>query len=476
MPESLTSPVAAQFDDWSNTPMVQQTVDDALHGADDGELYLQFKQSESLTLADGRLKNSSFNESRGFGLRVASDELVGYAHSNELTLEALGRASRAAILGKKSASGSWDVSPEPNAAPRYNADQVIEQITYDAKVELLQAVDAYVRGKDPHVVQVNASVNASWEAVNLLRPGGERYHDVRPMVRFSIQVVARKNGNTGNGNSGGGGRYSLKELLAEATWKRYADLALRQAVVNTDAADAPAGQMTVVLGNGWPGVMLHEAVGHGLEGDAIRKGQSNFSNLLGEQVAAKGVTVVDDGTLPNRRGSLTIDDEGTPTRRNVLIEDGVLVGFMQDRLNARLMGVEPTGNGRRESFAHVSMPRMTNTFMLNGKHERDEIIESVQDGIYAVNFGGGQVDIASGDFVFSCTEAYRIRNGVIAEPVRGASLIGNGPEVMRRVDMIGNDLELDEGVAMCGKAGQNIPVGVGQPTLRIAEITVGGTG
>ncbi len=475
MSDMRSIPAAAEFDDWPNTPKVQQTVDDALHGANDGELYLQFKQSESLTLADGRVKNSSYEEFRGFGLRAASGELVGYAHSNELTLEALGRASAAATLGKKYASGVWDVSPESKATIRYSADQVIEQMAYDAKVELLQAVDTYVRGKDPRVVQVNASINASWEAVSLLRPGGERYGDIRPMVRFSIQVVVMKNGIMGNGSSGGGGRYSMTELLAESTWKRYADRALRQAVVNTDAIDAPAGQMTVVLGNGWPGVMLHEAVGHGLEGDAVRKGQSNFSNLLGQQVAAKGVTVVDDGTMPNRRGSLTMDDEGTPTRRNVLIEDGILVGFMQDRLNARLMGVEPTGNGRRESFAHVSMPRMTNTFMLNGNYERNEIIESVQDGIYAVNFGGGQVDIASGDFVFSCTEAYRIRNGAIAEPVRGASLIGNGPEIMRQVDMIGDDLELDEGIAMCGKAGQNVPVGVGQPTLRIAEITVGGT-
>ncbi len=476
MSDTHPLPAAAEFEDWPNNPNVQRTVDNALRGANDGELYLQYKQSESLTLVDGRVKDSSYNESRGFGLRIASGELVGFAHSNELTLQALVRASSAAALGKKNASGSRDVSPESNAATRYSTDQVIEQVAYEAKVELLQAVDCYVRGKDPRVAQVNASINASWEAVSLLRRGGEQYCDIRPMVRFSIQVVVTKNGKAGSGSAGGGGRYSLNELLAESTWKRYADLALRQAVVNTDAVDAPAGQMTVVLGNGWPGVMLHEAVGHGLEGDAIRKGQSNFSNLLGEQVAAKGVTVVDDGTLPDRRGSLTIDDEGTPSRRNVLIEDGILVGFMQDRLNARLMGVEPTGNGRRESFAHVSMPRMTNTFLLNGKHERDEIIESVRDGIYAVNFGGGQVDIASGDFVFSCTEAYRIRNGVIAEPVRGASLIGNGPEVMRRVDMIGNDLELDEGVAMCGKAGQNVPVGVGQPTLRIAEITVGGTG
>ncbi len=476
MTDTQFIPAAAEFDDWPNTPTVQQTLDDALLGANDGELYLQFRQSESLALADGRVKNSSYDESRGFGLRVANGELVGYAHSNELTIEALGRASRAAAHGTKNESGVWDVSPESNAATRYSADRVIEQTAYDAKVELLQAADKYVRGKDPRVVQVNASINASWEAVNLLRPGGEQYRDIRPMVRFSIQVVVTKNGKSGNGSAGGGGRFGLNELLAESTWKRFADRALRQAVVNTDAVDAPAGQMTVVLGNGWPGVMLHEAVGHGLEGDAIRKGQSNFSNLLGEQVAAKGVTVVDDGTMPNRRGSLTIDDEGTPTRRNVLIEDGILVGFMHDRLNARLMGVEPTGNGRRESFAHGSMPRMTNTFMLNGNHERDEIIESVRDGIYAVDFGGGQVDIASGDFVFSCTEAYRIRNGVIAEPVRGACLIGNGPEVMRRVDMIGNDLELDEGIAMCGKAGQNVPVGVGQPTLRIAEITVGGTG
>ena len=476
MSDTPPMPAAAEFDGWPNAPEVQQIVDDALHDANDGELYLQFKQSENLALADGRIKKSSYDESRGFGLRVASGEFVGYAHSNELTLEALNRASRAAMLGKSNTSGTWDVSPEPRAVARYGADQVIEQMTFDAKVELLQAVDQYVRSKDPRVVQVNASIEASWEAVNLLRPGGEQYRDIRPMVRFGIKVMVTRNGNSGNGSAGGGGRYSLADLLVESNWKSYADRALQQAIVNTDAVDAPAGQMTVVLGNGWPGVMLHEAVGHGLEGDAIRKGQSNFSNLLGEYVASRGVTVVDDGTMPNRRGSLTIDDEGTPARRNVLIDDGKLVGFMQDRLNARLMGVEPTGNGRRESFAHVSMPRMTNTYMLNGNYERDEIIESVQDGIYAVNFGGGQVDTASGDFVFSCTEAYRIRNGVIAEPVRGASLIGNGPDVMRRVDMIGNDLELDDGIAICGKAGQNVPVGVGQPTLRIAEITVGGTG
>jgi TldD protein len=343
------------------------------------------------------------------------------------------------------------------------------------KVDLLRQVDAYARSRDPRVDQVVVSLAATHETVLVASTDGTLAADVRPLVRLNVSVIAEQNGRREQGSDGGGGRFSYTDLLENGAWRRMADEAVRQALVNLDAEAAPAGTMTVVLGPGWPGVLLHEAVGHGLEGDFNRKGTSAFTGRVGEQVAADCVTVVDDGTLERRRGSLTIDDEGTQTRRNVLIENGVLRGYMQDKMNARLMGVEPTGNGRRESFAHLPMPRMTNTFMLPGEYEPEEIIASVDRGLYAVNFAGGQVDITSGRFVFSASEAYLVENGKVTRPVKGATLVGNGPDVMTRVSMVGNDLKLDAGVGVCGKEGQSVPVGVGQPTLKIDGLTVGGT-
>jgi TldD protein len=357
----------------------------------------------------------------------------------------------------------------------YGADDPLSLVPFADKVALCQRIDAAARARDPRVAQVSVSLAASWSVIDIVRSDGFVASDVRPLVRLGVQIVAEHNGRRETGYHGLGGRYLYDNLFAEAQWERAIDIALAQALTNLESVDAPAGEMPVVLGPGWPGVLLHEAVGHGLEGDFNRKGTSAFSGRIGERVAAPGVTVIDDGAIEQRRGSLTIDDEGTPTRRTMLIEDGILKGYLQDRLNARLMGMEPTGNGRRESFAHAPMPRMTNTFMLGGKDDPGELVERVKDGIYARSFGGGQVDITSGKFVFSCTEAYRIRGGKIAEPIKGATLIGDGPTVLTRVKGIGNDLALDEGVGVCGKGGQSIPAGVGQPTLLIGGLTVGGT-
>ncbi|MDR3372335.1 MAG: metalloprotease TldD [Ancalomicrobiaceae bacterium] len=448
---------------------------EALAGSDDGELFLEYRQSESLVFDNGRLKSASFDTSQGFGLRAVAGELVGYAHSGEISEPALKCAAEAVRSVGSGQAGTYASAPSRTNVRLYDDVNPLGLPTFEEKVKLLSDIDAYARGLDERVRQVSVSLGASWQVVEILRADGHRVRDVRPLVRFGISVVAGIGDRQESGSVGSGGREAFDRFISLDAWRADAGEALRQALVNLDAVPAPAGTFDVVLGPGWPGILLHEAIGHGLEGDFNRKKTSAFAGLLGQRVAAEGVTVVDDGTLALRRGSLTVDDEGTPTSVTTLIEDGVLVGYMQDRQNARLMGMAPTGNGRRQSFAHVPMPRMTNTYMRPGSHEPGEILASVKDGIYAVNFGGGQVDITSGKFVFECTEAYRIENGRIGRPVKGAMLIGNGPEALKRVKMIGNDLKLDPGVGTCGKAGQGVPVGVGQPTLRIDAVTIGGT-
>ena len=452
-------------------------VDGSLAGADDGELFLEYAVGESLVFDDGRLKAATYDVSQGFGLRAVAGETVAYAHAASLDEAALKRAGET-VGGVASGHGGVMVAgPRATNRALYTRDNPLDGPDFAAKAALLADVDAYVRARDPRIVQATVSVRAEWRAVRIERVGGGAVADIRPLVRVDIQAAARaSDGRVETGSSGAGGRTGLADLLDPAAWRAQADEAVRQALVKLDARPAPAGEMTVVLGPGWPGVMLHEAVGHGLEGDFNRKGTSAFAGLMGERVAAPGVTVVDDATLADRRGSLTVDDEGTPGQRTVLIEDGVLKGFMQDRQNARLTGTAPTGNGRRQSWAHAPMPRMTNTFMLAGDRDPREIIASVDKGLYAVNFGGGQVDITSGKFVFSASEAYLIEGGKVGAPVRGASLIGNGPDALTRITAIGSDLELDHGVGVCGKAGQGVPVGVGQPTVRMDAMTVGGTG
>ncbi|HEY5237360.1 MAG TPA: metalloprotease TldD [Rhizomicrobium sp.] len=454
---------------------VQRLVDDALKGSDDGELFLEYRQSESFSFDDGRLKAAAFDTMQGFGLRSVAGEATGYAHASELSEDAIKRAAETVRAVSQGHSGVAAASPQRTNARLYTDIDPLGTAGFEAKVKLLQEMNEYARSKDPRVKQVSASLSGEWQNVEIVRPGGETYRDIRPLVRLNVSVVVEKNGRQEAGSFGGGGRGGYETYLASDYWHGAVDEALRQALVNLDSVPAPAGEMNVVLGPGWPGILLHEAVGHGLEGDFNRKKTSAFAGLLGQRVAAPGVTVVDDGTIGGRRGSLTIDDEGTPTSRTVLIEDGILKGYMQDRQNARLMGVAPTGNGRRQSYANSIMPRMTNTTMIGGDRDPAEIIASVDRGIYAVNFGGGQVDITNGKFVFTCTEAYLLENGKIGPAIKGATLIGNGPEAMTRVKMIGNDMKLDTGVGTCGKNGQSVPVGVGQPTLRIDGLTVGGT-
>ncbi len=454
---------------------IEKIVAEALDGADDGELYLEHSEAESLMFDNGRLKTANYNTDRGFGLRAVAGEATGYAHSSELSRNALRRAANAVAAVKSGHSGTMSAAPARTNRHLYGEANPIPSPAFAEKAKLLQEIDAFLRNKEPRVRQVTASIASSWHHVEILRADGHRVRDVRPLVRVSVSVVVGEGDRQETGSYGMGGRKGFGEFLAEDRWQFAADEALRQALVNLRAVPAPAGTFDIVLSSGWPGVMLHEAVGHGLEGDFNRKKTSAFAGLMGQQVAAKGVTVVDDGTIHERRGSLTVDDEGTPTARNVLIEDGRLVGYMQDRLNARLMGVAATGNGRRESYAHQPMPRMTNTFMTAGDLEPEEIIASVKNGIYAVSFGGGQVDITSGKFVFGCTEAYMIEDGKVTQPIKGAMLIGNGPDAMHRVTMVGNDMKLDPGIGMCGKAGQGVPVGVGQPHLRMNQMTVGGT-
>ncbi len=450
-------------------------VSDTLSDMEDGELYLEATSSESFTFDDGRLKGASYDSSQGFGLRAVMGESTGFAHSNELSEDAIKRAGETVRAVKTGSGGIMAPAPVRTNKQLYTDANPLMGIEFGRKIKLLEEIDAYTRAKDPRVAQVSASLLGSWQAVEIIRADGHRVRDIRPLVRLNVSVVMRDGDRQEMGYEGSGGRQAYDFLFDEGHWQAQADEAIRQAAVNMESVDAPAGEMTVVLGPGWPGVLLHEAIGHGLEGDFNRKKTSAFAGLLGERVAAPGVTVVDDGTMSDLRGSLTVDDEGTPTERTVLIEDGILKGYMQDRLNARLMGMQATGNGRRQSFAHSPMPRMTNTFMLAGDKDPAEILASVDDGLYAVNFGGGQVDITSGKFVFSCTEAYRVRNGKVGAPVKGATLIGNGPDVLTRVSMIGNDMALDPGVGTCGKDGQSVPVGVGQPTLRIDGLTVGGT-
>ncbi|MBB4168076.1 MULTISPECIES: metalloprotease TldD [unclassified Rhizobium] len=454
---------------------MRSLVAEALSGADDGELYIEHAQAESLMFDNGRLKGGSFNTEQGFGLRAVAGEAVGYAHAGDLSVAALRRAADAVGAVTRGYSGSYAAPPQRTNKKLYSDENPIGAPTFEEKVKVLTDIDAYLRGKDDKVRQVTASVAASWQVVDILRADGHRVRDIRPMTRINISVIVGEGERQESGSYGSGGRIGFGDFITEDSWQFGADEALRQALVNLEAIDAPAGTMDVVLGSGWPGVMLHEAVGHGLEGDFNRKKTSAFAGLLGQMVAAPGVTVVDDGTIDNRRGSITIDDEGTPSAYNVLIENGRLVGYMQDRQNARLMGMTPTGNGRRQGYAHVPMPRMTNTYMLGGDKTPEEIISSVKKGIYAVSFGGGQVDITSGKFVFGCTEAYLIDNGKIGAPIKGAMLIGNGPEAMKRVSMVGNDMKLDTGIGNCGKAGQWVPVGVGQPHLRMDQVTVGGT-
>ena len=462
-----------QFDVSEET--VRTITADAIRGADDGELFLEYREGEALVFDNGRLKTANFNTEQGFGLRTVAGEAAGYAHSSELTGDALRRAADAVATVKDGHSGTLAASPQRTNRHLYGEDNPIASPGFEAKAALLSEIDAWLRARDPRVRQVTASVVSSWQRVEILRGDGDVAEDVRPLVKVNVSVVVGDGDRQETGGYGMGGRKAIGEFIAEGSWKHAAEEALRQALVNLEAVPAPAGTFDIVLANGWPGVMLHEAVGHGLEGDFNRKKTSAFAGLMGQQVAAKGVTVVDDGTIAERRGSLTIDDEGTPSGHNVLIEDGKLVGYMQDRQNARLMGMTPTGNGRRESYAHQPMPRMTNTYMTGGDKTPEEIIASVKKGIYAVSFGGGQVDITSGKFVFGCTEAYMIEDGKVSRPIKGAMLIGNGPDAMHRVSMVGNDSKLDNGVGMCGKAGQGVPVGVGQPHLRMDQMTVGGT-
>lgn len=445
-------------------------------GIDFGDLYFQHARRESWSMEDGIVKDGAHAIEQGVGVRAISGEKTGFAYSDEIDTPALIEAAKSARAIARDGSSASPRALVPGAGRAlYSADDPIDGLPNEAKVAALREVDRLLRAADPRVKQVMVSLAGGVDTVLVARSDGVLAADVRPLVRLNVQVIVEQNGRRESGYAGGGGRYSYAELLADGRPERFAREALRQALVNLEAVDAPAGLMPVVLGSGWPGVLLHEAVGHGLEGDFNRKGTSTYAGRMGQRVASPGVTIVDDGTLPGRRGSLNVDDEGTPTSCTTLIEDGVLVGYMQDTLNARLMGMQPTGNGRRESFAHLPMPRMTNTYMLAGNHDPEEMIRSVKKGLYAVNFGGGQVDITSGKYVFSATEAYLIEDGKITAPVKGATLIGNGPETMQRVKMIGNDLALDEGVGVCGKDGQSVPVGVGQPSLLIDQLTVGGT-
>lgn len=454
---------------------VQLIVNDALHGADDGELFLEYRQSESFSFDDGKLKAASFDTSQGFGLRAVSGEATGYGHASELSEDAIQRASNTVKAVRFGSMGQTEIAPAATNQKLYIDENPLLETPFETKVALLQDIDAYARAKDPRVRQVMASLTGNWQAVEIMRSEGELSGDIRPLVRLSVTVVIGDNDRMESGSYGSGGRFGYDLLISPETWQGHVDEALRQALTLLEAVPAPAGEMQVVLGPGWPGILLHEAIGHGLEGDFNRKKTSVFSELMGKRVAAPGVTVLDDGVLANRRGSLSIDDEGTPTQSTTLIDDGILVAYMQDRMNARLMGTRSTGNGRRQSFAHQPMPRMRNTIMRAGEDQPEDILRSVKNGLYAVNFGGGQVDITNGKFVFSASEAYKIEDGAVGAPVKGATLIGSGFEVLKKVKAVGNDMELDPGIGTCGKNGQGVPVGVGQPTLLIDGLTVGGT-
>ena len=471
----MTSPAFTPFAQDLDRDAATAILRDSLEGADDGELFIERVRAESLVLDDRRLRQAGYHAGQGFGLRAVRGAVTGYAHSTEISLPALRRAADTARLAVGNGGGIWADAPAGPGPALYRPVDPVEGLPFAIRVALLREIDDYARGLDPRVVQVSVSLATSLQEVAILRPEGGLFTDTRPMARLNVSIIVEDNARRETGTAGGGGRFDAARLTAPDHWQGLVREALRIARVNLRAVPAPAGVMDVVLAPGWPGILLHEAVGHGLEGDFNRKGASAFAGLMGQRVAAPGVTVVDDGTLPERRGSISVDDEGTPPARNVLIEDGVLVGYMQDRQNARLMGARPTGNGRRESFAHLPMPRMTNTFMLAGDTAPGDVVAELRDGIHAVGFGGGQVDITNGKFVFSCTEAYRVKDGVRGEPIRGATLIGDGATALRQIRAIGNDLALDPGMGSCGKAGQWVPVGVGQPTLLIGGLTVGGS-
>ena len=470
MSQNLFSPFEQNLDKANALSTLKRVTD----GADDGELYLERSRSEALVYDDQSLKQASYDASEGFGLRSVRGEATGYAHSTEVSEAALRRAEDIVALASKSGGGVLADAPTRSNQNLYDPINPMMDVPFAAKVDLLKEINDFARALDPRVVQVSVSLSAGCKEVTILRPNGEIYEDTRPMCNLNVSVIVEQDGRRESGYSGGGGRFDLTRLIAFDAWQAKVREALRIALVNLEAVPAPAGTMDVVLGPGWPGILLHEAIGHGLEGDFNRKGSSAFAGLMGQKIAAPEVTVLDDGTLPERRGSINIDDEGTPSGKNTLVEDGVLVGYMQDRQNARLMGVKPTGNGRRQSFAHVPMPRMTNTYMLGGKSDPKDILADLADGIYAVGFGGGQVDITNGKFVFSCTEAYRVKNGKVGAPIKGATLIGDGATALKKIRAVGNDMALDPGMGNCGKQGQWVPVGVGQPTLMIGGLTVGG--
>jgi len=448
---------------------------EAVAGADDGELFAERSESEAFVFDDGRLKSASYDSSEGFGLRVVAGETAGYAHASEISAEAIARAGQSAALAKRGYAGVAAETPRATNSRLYGEDDPLASPSFSDKVALLQEIDAWARARDPRIVQVMASLTGERRIVEILRADGRLIRDVRPLSRINVQLTVERDGRRENGFTGAGGRMGFETFITAERWQEHVEEALRQALVNLEAVPCPAGEMDVVLGPGWNGVLLHEAVGHGLEGDFNRKGTSAFSGRIGERVAAPGVTVFDDGAITDRRGSLTVDDEGTPTERTILIEDGILVGYMHDRMSARLMGAKATGNGRRQSYAHMPLPRMTNTGMLAGTSTREEMIASTKRGLYCANFGGGQVDITNGKFVFQCTEAYLIEDGKVTTPVKGATLIGDGPSALTRVTMIGDDFAFDPGIGVCGKSGQSVPVGVGQPSLKLTGLTVGGT-
>ena len=453
----------------------QKILGEALAGADDGELFVERSESESFLFDDGRLKSASYDSTEGFGLRVVAGETAGYAHASEISEAAIARAAGSASLAKRGYSGHAAEGPRATNAKLYGEDDPLASPGFGDKVELLQEIDAWCRARDPRVVQVSATMHGQRRIVEILRADGRLVRDIRPLARIDINISVEKDGRRETGSSGAGGRAGFETWITTDKWQAQAEEALRRALVNLDSVACPAGEMDVVLGPGWNGVLLHEAVGHGLEGDFNRKGTSAFSGRIGERVAAPGVTIFDDGSIPGRRGSLTVDDEGTPTERTILIEDGILVGYMHDRMSARLMGMQATGNGRRESYAHMPLPRMTNTGMLGGDVDPAEMIASTRRGLFCANFGGGSVDITNGKFVFQCTEAYLIEDGKVTTPVKGATLIGDGPSALTRVTMIGNDFCFDPGIGTCGKSGQGVPVGLAQPSMKIAGLTVGGT-
>jgi TldD protein len=470
------TPVPSILDSAGVAPeRARELLSEAIAGADDGELFAERSESEAFVFDDGRLKSASYDSSEGFGLRVVAGETAGYAHASEISAEAIARAGQSAALAKRGFSGGAAAAPRATNSRLYGEDDPLASPSFSDKVALLQEIDAWARARDPRIVQVMASLTGERRTVEILRADCRLIRDVRPLSRINVQLTVERDGRRENGFTGAGGRMGFETFITAERWQEQVDEALRQALVNLEAVPCPAGEMDVVLGPGWNGVLLHEAVGHGLEGDFNRKGTSAFSGRIGERVAAPGVTVFDDGAITDRRGSLTVDDEGTPTERTILIEDGILVGYMHDRMSARLMGAKATGNGRRQSYAHMPMPRMTNTGMLAGASSREEMIASTKRGLYCANFGGGQVDITNGKFVFQCTEAYLIEDGKVTTPVKGATLIGDGPSALTRVTMIGDDFAFDPGIGVCGKAGQSVPVGVGQPSLKITGLTVGGT-